>query len=305
MSLELRQFETFYWIVRLGGFHAAAARLNLTQPTISARIKELERSLGVRLFDRNGRNVRLSAVGAVVLDRVEKVLLSVDDLRARFRAEDPLRGLLRLGAPDSFALMCLSELLSVLERTHPELKVAVTVDNAMALAQRLEDGALDLAYIVHARSYPRLQAEPLGAQEITFVASPRLELPHRTLTPRDLAQHHIFTNPAPSNLSSVLTSWFRGSGLSPARLSTCNSLPVIANLIAEGVGISLLPDGIVEERVAHGALRRLRVRPQLPRQRMFAAYRKGGRTRAIAEIIGATRDVLSRSRLLTVVSAAN
>ena len=304
MALELRQFETFYWIARLGGFHAAAARLNLTQPTISARMKELERNLGVRLFERNGRNIRLSADGAVVLDRVEKVLLSVDDLRARSRAEDPLSGLLRLGAPDSFALMCLSELLSVLERTHPELKVAVTVDNAMELAPRLEDGALDLAYIVHARSYPRLQAEPLGYQDITIVASPRLELPHRTLTPRDLAECHIFTNPAPSNLSSVLASWFRSSGLSPARLSTCNSLPVIANLIAEGAGISLLPDCIIEERVAQGALRRLRVRPRVPRQRMFAAYRKGGRTRAIAEIIRATRDVLSRNRLLTVLERA-
>ena len=55
MRLTLAQIETFYWIARLGSFHAAARRLSLTQPSISGRIRELELDLGCALFDRTGR----------------------------------------------------------------------------------------------------------------------------------------------------------------------------------------------------------------------------------------------------------
>jgi DNA-binding transcriptional LysR family regulator len=59
--MNVHQLETFYWIVKLGGFTAAADRLRPTQSTVSMRIRELERSLGVRLFDRGKRTARVTA----------------------------------------------------------------------------------------------------------------------------------------------------------------------------------------------------------------------------------------------------
>jgi len=63
---NLRRLEAYYWVARLGGVGAAAAHLGLTQPSVSVRVKELERELGTQLFHRVGRNVRLSESGVVI-----------------------------------------------------------------------------------------------------------------------------------------------------------------------------------------------------------------------------------------------
>ncbi len=71
-KFSLAQLEAFLWICRLGTFHAAAERLNLTQPTVSLRIRELESALGARLFERRGNGMRLSAEGTILLRYAER-----------------------------------------------------------------------------------------------------------------------------------------------------------------------------------------------------------------------------------------
>ena len=98
MRATLNQLEAFYWIARLGGFHAAAARLNLTQPTISLRIRGLEEALGLKLFERAGRLARLTAEGRQLLPQAERIVGLLEELHLKTALDDPLRGRLRLGA---------------------------------------------------------------------------------------------------------------------------------------------------------------------------------------------------------------
>ena len=104
MFRSITQLEAYYWVARLGSFQAAAERLGLTQPSISIRIKALEKEAGTRLFIRDGQGARLTERGRAMFDHVERVIGLLSDLDGQFGHADPLRGYLRLGVPDSFAL---------------------------------------------------------------------------------------------------------------------------------------------------------------------------------------------------------
>jgi DNA-binding transcriptional LysR family regulator len=104
MRVTLAQLETYHWIAQLGSFQDAAKQLNLSQPTVSLRIRDLERALGVRLFDRSERSVRLTHDGEALRDLADSVLRDVRQIYERVGAAELVQGVLRLGIPETFAL---------------------------------------------------------------------------------------------------------------------------------------------------------------------------------------------------------
>src|SRR5258706_16109957 len=116
---SIAQLEAFMWICKLGTFRAAADHLNVTQPTVSLRISELESALGVRLFDKSGRGVILSDEGTLVRRYVEQGIGLLDQMDDMLLTEQPFNGLLRLGAIDALAMTCLPEVVGMLEASYP------------------------------------------------------------------------------------------------------------------------------------------------------------------------------------------
>src|SRR5262249_22215547 len=171
MKVTLSQVEAFYWIARLGSFHAAAARLNLTQPSISLRIRGLEQGLGLRLFDRVGRQVQVTVEGAALLPQAERMVSLAEQIATKNALSDPLRGRLRLGAPDSFGLVCMPGLLGALRKQYPDLAVALTIDNSSVLNRKLNERELDVAFLVDPYVDGHIRLEPLGAITNVWVAS--------------------------------------------------------------------------------------------------------------------------------------
>jgi DNA-binding transcriptional LysR family regulator len=298
MRPTLSQLESFYWIARLGTFRAAAAQLNLTQPTISLRIRGLEQAVGVALFERAGRRLRLTAEAAQLLPQVERMIGLAAELSSRPGGADPLRGRLRLGAPDSFGLICLPELLASLKLQYPELHIAVTIDNSAVLGRRLIDRDLDVAVLVDPAPAAHVRSAPLGTMTLAWVAAPGLGLPRRIVRPEHLLQQEIFTNPEPSNLLPLIRRWFASAGLRPTRLSTCNSLSVILTLTMAGAGVSLLPVSILATQPGAGALAVLRARPAIPTSRMHVAHLIDKAGPGLQVVLQAIRAVVARSSLL-------
>jgi DNA-binding transcriptional LysR family regulator len=200
--------------------------------------------------------------------------------------------------PDSFALLCLGGFMKTLEAQQPDLRIAVTVDNSRALTLRLEDGLLDLAVLAQPQTVKDFRVEPLGVQRLVWVAASTMRLPRRTLGPKELVDRQIVTNPAPSTSFSVLMDWFGAAGLTPRHVSTCNSVAVIACVVASGAWISPLPACIIEEQVQNGALKLVPTQPPLPGQHMFAAYPKAPASQALPEVIDVIRRTISRTRFV-------
>jgi DNA-binding transcriptional LysR family regulator len=208
-----------------------------------------------------------------------------------------LRGRLRVGAPDSFGLTCMPHLVQSLRQQCPELEIALVIDNSRVLSQQINDRRLDVAFLANPKIGPHVRVELLGSMELAWIASTRLRLP-KYVTPTDLVDQDILTNPEPSNLISIIEHWFATAGLRPSRLGTCTSLSVILRLAAAGAGVTVLPTTILPLDPAAAGLRVLRTRPAVPREQFFAAYLADKYGPGLTTAIKLARQAVAASNLL-------
>lgn len=273
MRISLDQVEALVWIARLGSFRAAAHQLNVSQPAISGRIRELERQLGGPLFHRDDYRPRLTDLGTQTVRHAEQILTLARALEDQADPAKTLRGPIRMGFADSFALTHMPALLAKVEKAYPEAEFEIVIDFSANLDRKLQAGQLDFAILTEPELSPDIAVEPLEDLDLAWVAGKSLDLPSRALTPSDLKAYPIITNPRPSKLYATIQEWFASVGDMPTRLYTCNSLSIMANLAGKGFGLSLLPVGLFQSEMKRGALRVLQVKPALPKHHLAIAYR--------------------------------
>jgi DNA-binding transcriptional LysR family regulator len=255
MRVRLDQLEALMWIAKLGSFRAAARHLNISQPAVSGRIRELERQTGFAVFDRTQLRPRVTRRGTEIIRFAEQMMLLSEKLTALLSAKHDLVGTIRLGAADSFALTHLSPLLARIAQRHPALHVELDIDFSVNLDRKLRSGELDIAFLHAPTAGPTISIASLVDIELAWFASPRLRLPRRRLAPADLADVPILTNPRPSHLYQTVTEWFGVAGLVAKRINTCNSLSIMTKLTVDGYGIAPLPSVLVGSELKRGALR--------------------------------------------------
>lgn len=298
MRPSLQQLETFYWISRLGGFHAAARHLHLTQPTVTARIQELEQILETKLFERGGHRAVITPVGRDILAQAEKMLRLADELGQIGKLHNPLRGLLRLGANESTAMAGLIELLGRLKVHHPALRIELTIDVGATLSRKLNARELDIAILSDPLSAPHVVDVALGQVALEWVAATEAVLPAPEFDPASLAALPVVVLPAPSTINRVVTEWFRQEGQEPDKLSICNSMAMMIKLVAAGHAVAVLPRAVVEAEIHSGVLRALHVKPTLPALTYYVSYLRQEPGLADGVLVNLAREVLGRSGLL-------
>ncbi|UZF95776.1 LysR family transcriptional regulator [Bosea sp. NBC_00550] len=272
MRYTFGQAEAFYWVARLGGFRAAATHLNLAQPTVSLRVKELERILGGELFDRALYRPVPTTLGSAIYADVERMLAHADQVQRRSKDALPGRGLLRIGAADSFAALILPDLLAALAARHAALQVDVTVDFSTRLEQLLLDRSIDIAFLSQPRAHEGITIVPLWLIDLVWVIGKDLPFDGDVATPENLVDLPIFTNSSPSGLFTTIQMWFGTKGLKPHRMNTCNPLTVIARLANAGTGAALIPREMIRVSGDDLALRVLETRPPIPSHNLCAMW---------------------------------
>lgn len=297
--LSFTHLEALIAIAESGSFRAAAERLNITQPTVSMRIRELEQTLNTQLFDRSTYRPQLTADGRDILKYAQRMMVLMREMRAVPLGGAGLLGTIRLGAADTFALTCLPALLARLDHRFPKLNVALDIDHSVRLNEKLRRGELDIAFLTAPPPDPGVVTEDLVPIELVWVASPRLGLPRDRITPADLRDVPIITNPEPSLLYRTLLAWFGEARVEPARLSTCSSLSYMVHLAAAGVGASLLPSAILQPEIESGVLHMTEAVPPIAPHQLAMSYRASAGSGDFSVVLEIARDVVARSTLVT------
>jgi DNA-binding transcriptional LysR family regulator len=289
MRITFAQLEAFVWVAQLGSVQLAARQLNLAQPTVSLRIRDLERSLGRDLFERSGRGVRPSDAGLNLLERASAILDEVSKIRTVAAAD--ITGPVRIGLAEGFAMVCVAPLMELMRERCPGLRPELSVSTSSVLERDLAAHRLDLAFLVNPVGQPGLRMQPLGAQPNAWVAAGGSGI-GPLIRPADARLLPIISNPPPSAMFRQITEWFATAGLEPTRIDICTSVTLVTHLVAAGVGIGLLPIKMIEPQVASGALRILDSIPTVEYGRVFATFWEGGRTPAVDAVLRLVRQVL-------------
>lgn len=303
MRFTLDQLATFDCIARLGSFNSAARHLNLTQPTVSQRIRELEMSLGQPLFVRRGPRTDLTTAGETLLAPARKMLAMSQGISARFSASAPLNGNLRFGTTDTFAHVCLVEMIERVEAIYPGISIAVCVDNSATVGRMLLDGQIDIAIVSQPDLGNDVVAIELGYNTMAWVAGSTLRLPTGPVGAELLAEHHLALTAPPSRLHATVMNWFAESGIAPRRVSTCNSLFVIADMVLQGQAIGALPVSAIRRHIAARQIRILDVSPPLGGHRAALCYRRDNPSPGLQEVAQIVRELADKHRLFTTMTS--
>jgi DNA-binding transcriptional LysR family regulator len=254
--MNFKQFETLYWVSRLGSFRAASRHLKMTQPTVSARIRELERELGVELFDRSSRSARLTPKGRDLLPYSEQVVALASRIHQEVGSRETVSGRVRLGVTGIPARTWLGKLLRDLGHTHPGVEVEVVVESSEHLRDLLLAGELDAAFL--AGPFPpggHMVTDVLGKVTMALLASPSLGIPLATCEPKDLQSFPIISGPRGSDLYHVAEEWFRRGGVQLRYNHACSSLTTRIHMAVEGLGIAVATPSAAARELGEGKLR--------------------------------------------------
>ena len=292
MRVTLAQLEAFVWVARLGKVGDAADQLNLAQPTVSLRLRDLERSIGAKVFEKDGRRLALTAEGVSLLERANTILDEVEKIRTPL-APTKVQGRIRLGVSEAFAITGLPRLLQILADRHKGLRVELAVGPSEELVEALGERRVDLAVVINPTEDARLAIVPLGVQHSTWAAAPGMALP-AVVRPRDLHHLNVLTNPPPSANHRQTMAWFATAGLEPMRPSFCNTVPsVVAHLVEAGIGVAILPTKLIEPQLSSRRLVALGCRPAIENAYLCGVRRANDNAPAGEAVLDAVRHCLA------------
>lgn len=266
---SIAQLEAFYWTAELGSVQKAAEKLNIAQPTLSLRLRQLEGDLAQPVLERAGRGIRLTREGHGFLRHTRLVLDAHRELQASSLVAE-VSGALRFGVAEGFAVACLPRLIPTLRDEFPLLRPEWTVATSTGLEQSLIDGRLDLAILVDPIGQRDVRLSFLGIQGNVWAAATGSEL-RDGASPQELGRRTIITTPPPTPMYRLSTSWFADGQEQPASLCICSSLNASLQLVSAGIGIGVFPGRMVEAFPAAGAITAFQSDPPLQPGRVYVA----------------------------------
>lgn len=243
--MDLAQLRAFVAIVDAGGVSRAAERLHVSQPALSRQLQTLEADLGVSLFDRSQRRLRLTTAGEDLLRRSRGILHDAESLKERARSlRSEVAGVLKLGATPPTIEAPLAPFLGGWIKRHPEIEVHLLEDGGTHLAERLEAGDVHVAYVPAGDSrfdyqllYPIHVVAAVGARHELARGGPCLELGR-------LAGADIMALRAGFGSRDWFDIACRAGEVRPNIVFESASHDAILALAAAGYGIGILPSAV-------------------------------------------------------------
>lgn len=244
--LTLRQLRYFEALAKIGHFGRAADACSISQPALSVQIRELEETLGMKLFERSARQVRLTGFGAQFKERVRPILQAVDELPELARAaQKQWTGSLKIGVIPTIAPYLLPAILGNLRIRHSELDIQIRESLTERLLRELTAGQLDTAIVALPISEPSFHEIALFEEKFLFVR-PQKEAGEPAPTHSSLSndrlllleEGHCFRDQALSLCNIPRSS--ASNGLDGSSLAT------LVQMVAAGLGVTVIPEMAVD-----------------------------------------------------------
>lgn len=293
--MTLNELRYIVAVARERNFRRAAEKSFVSQPALSLAIKKLEDELGVSLFERKTSEVTMTPVGERIVEQAARVL----DEAARIRdiaqqGSDQLTGALRLGVIHTIGPYLLPDLITVLSQIAPQMPLEVEENTTASLEVQLRSGAIDAAIIALPFNLPGVETQALYDEKfMVVVPSGHAWASKQTIVATDLSDEkvlllnsgHCFSNqvieacPQLSRKGEVLQG---------------NSLETIRNMVASGLGITVLPCSAASQRYDNPMIKVIPFQNPVPMRRVALATRKSFvRVEAIAALAEAIRTIRS------------
>lgn len=296
--MELRQIEMFVEAADRHSITAAAAVLYVAQPSVSAQIAGLERELGVPLFDRLPRGVRLTEAGRTVLPHARQILRHTAEMRDAVDALSGMqRGRLVFGTMPTITAHLIPTVIKTFRNRYPAIDLRVVEASAAGILDELAAHRLDVAVVTNAESSPQIEVEPLLQEELYAIVPVDDPLAQRgEIDLQELRGRPFIALETGFSLRHVIWQACGAAGFEPRIAQEMSSIQGIKGLVEIGMGVSIAPRLSVEQEERLGVLHALRLRQRPFRQLQIATSRSAHLSRSASAFISICRQAADAMR---------
>lgn len=257
--MELRQLITFSKITQLKSFLKAAEDLGYAQSTITTQIQLLEKELGIKLFERIGRNMELTSKGLTFLEYAEKIINLAEEAKAAVADADIPKGTLRIGVVESLCTIRLPEVLKYYHMKYPEVEVIIKIGTCSDLHNMLRNNTVDLIFILgELIKDPDLLSCMCCEEEMALLASPLSKLKDKEkIALKDIENESLILTEKGCSYRGVFEGMFNEENLQPHLSLEIGSIETIKTFVKNNLGITLLPAMTAQNELEKGELAKL------------------------------------------------
>lgn len=275
--MNLNQLLTFNHAAETMNFSRAAEQLNVTQPAVSAQMRQLEEDLGVKLFARLGKKLVLTEPGEVLLGYTRKIF------KLREKAETVIhqmrlvqRGTLKLGSAKTYARNIMPPLLADFQQKYPLVNIVLMEGSSLELARRLWSLDVEVAVVAYPGTVRRVQFQFFKSEELVLIVPPGHPLAFVDNVPfSKVAAEPIILREKGSGTRRVISDLYRRHRKSPQVVFETSNADVIKEQVARGQGISFLTRSAVYGDVLSRRLALAKIKDEKLSLDIYTAVLKG------------------------------
>ena len=241
-TLNLHQLATFQVVAKHCSFVRAAEELHFSQPAVSAQIRHLEKSLGLKLFDQIGRKTHLTQAGEELFLYSQKIFSVIDEtLEIMESLRSPYYGRLSVGADTTVGSYVIPGLLGKFHQIYPQVEISLQVLNRLTLIDALMNNRVDMAVMGAVPDDMPVEIEPLAYNSLVLVAAPTHRLAGLKNVPiEELGREHFLLREPGSGTRAALEMALGYAGVSLQVSMEVGNNSAIKQGVAAGLGIALI-----------------------------------------------------------------
>ena len=249
--MNFADLQVFKSVVDEGGVIRAASKLHRVPSAVTTRIKQLEASMGVKLFHRDKQRLHLSPAGELLLDYAERLIQLSEEARDVVTGTTP-RGVFKLGALESTTASRLPPILAGFHSRYPDVRLELTTGTNDGLLGQLAERKLDAAFIAEAPTGRTIEHIPVFAERLTLISSEDRAPIKRA---GDVEGLSLIAFPEGCAYRRVLQRWLGADSLAAFRVLDLSSYHAIVACVAAGTGVALVPESVLDT-MPHANVRR-------------------------------------------------
>ncbi|WP_434309116.1 LysR family transcriptional regulator [Hominifimenecus sp. rT4P-3] len=271
--MNIRYLKIFLAVVDNQTMNAAAKALNITQPSISQAISEMEYYYGVKLFDRLSRHLYLTPTGTQLLSYARYIVSTFNEMEVFLKnsAQTPL---LRIGATAVFSSRFLSGIVKEVQKQHPSAALNIQGSSTPVIEEKLLNSELDLGIVEGKITHPDLVCQHLATDRLVFVCGRTHPFYGKQISFQDLNDQAFITYGGSSYLRNLFHHIAEEKGIRYQEFWTCSGSESIKTAVMDGLGLCITSASMFRSELASGALYEIPVEGMKLTREWMIAYHK-------------------------------
>jgi DNA-binding transcriptional LysR family regulator len=276
LDMDVRSLEVFLSVAKNLNFTRAGEEVNLSQPSVSVRIQQLETELGVKLFEQLGKRVALTEAGSLLISHANRVIAAIQDAK---QAVDELQGLergsLRIGASTTPGMYLIPKTIAEFKACYPKIDIQLGIRDTRQIEGAVARNEFDFGFVGGHLAGDDVDVQPWLTDRLVLVVAPAHALARKkSVKPEDLRKEKFILRELGSATRATIVSHLQRSNVLAQTIMEMENPESVKKAVQSGLGIAFISTFAVETELKAESLVVVRVRGLDIRRELKIVYRK-------------------------------